>query len=776
MFRKIMCIVLVVAIVGAAIGFFVYDKVGKTYDYESKNLSKYFTRAITREYVKGLVTEEQFLAALGASEWKQISAADPEFGYRIAEKLYALNTASTATKLEDGSLAIYDVLTFVYYVALVDDEGKEIIVSDPTLMNVTADSKTAIQLGTNPVLDLEYPEEKTEYSDAQKKDLLNAELSGILTEGLLNKEVTPFKVFKEGNVFTSDVLWVEYTVEKRTDATATFNDKHTYKYQKIEGMAGLNALLESLGATEDVLTNEVIAVDENGAETGRTPDATGKVYTVALTGEKADAKQTEITLGKEFTHVLKTTTDEKKDVLEKVTIKPLFASRALVTEGSMVDGDIIHFNYKAKDSTDDVTQMVITVGSDADKAILTGQFKDTAAEPSFYDQLVALKVNDASKKTITITEENAEGKVVSKTEWEVSIEYVRASATAGEPAEGSDRVVAKADPYIKVSGDNVKYTDDSVAIRYDAEGNVMKNSESVPEKLAGKKIAVYVYPVHYTHTEFKTFDTIYKDLKFTNTGDETTNALLSAYSAKKAEEDKGANANTDTLNTLKQSFDNAVTAYNAAHPAASGETPIDVATPEGILEVIYKEYEKSIVKTLQTEISNERAYDVAGLVWLKLEEALKVGVKYPSKAVRLAKKGILDGYKATYYSIGEIDGNGKVVTSETLRATYKNFDAYLQAQYVDQDVDDAIRAEAQEVVFQNMLIHSLADAYNITLTEEEQKRIEDMKDADLFIASMNDGGGSAPHGNWDNYEMQYLADRVMRAIAEDYEPQLKLPE
>ena len=40
--KRILCLVLAVVLVGSAIGFFVYDKVGNTFNY-AKNPSKYVT-------------------------------------------------------------------------------------------------------------------------------------------------------------------------------------------------------------------------------------------------------------------------------------------------------------------------------------------------------------------------------------------------------------------------------------------------------------------------------------------------------------------------------------------------------------------------------------------------------------------------------------------------------------------------------------------------------------------------------------------------------------
>ncbi len=700
MLKKILCIVLVLVIVGSAVGFIVYDNVGKVYDYEGKDMSKYIGMTLTPDQIKNMDLTAK-LAELEAV-WREVKADDKEIGYKIAAAIAGVKSTEKDT-LEGGTLANYDELTILYYVTLEDGT----IVSNPTLMNMDATTKPTIQIGEDPV-----DESTPQYP----------ELSGMISSALIGKEYQIFNVIRSGKVEETDTIWVEYTVTLNDETSSA----KTYKYQ-MTTLAGLDTLkagdktLAGLTAAFTAKQNEQIN---------------------ALEGNKSKVPEV---IGKKFEGL--TVTEEGV----KVDLKVLYASRAIATEGDIMDNDTVYFTYKKKgDSTS--TQLVATKNADGQAAMLEAFKADT-----FYTQLMALKLDDADNKEIKVTitkDDNTTEEIT----YVVSIDY----AIPADPTAEREGVI-KANPVVGGAGIEATYPETSVEVTYDATGNQVKENEKTVD-LKGKKVLVYVYVVGGTHFNYGTFESIYEDLAFTSTGDEATDAYLKAVSEHKAAEkalaDEQAKESPDQtkVTELTTKRDTAKTALDTATKEYNKAKGVDENTTRNADEDIKAEYEEDQRKAVQVEVNNERAYGVASVVWEALLAQVKSGsVKYPSKAVRLAKKGILDNYKSTYYTNRDKDGYKE----------YKTFNAYLANKvYTGQDKDAAIRAEAEQEVLETMLVHYLADVYGIALGEEDTTGIDSLKS---FYEAY---GIEQPSGYWEAARTALIFDKVMRKIAEDREPHL----
>ncbi len=686
MLKKILCIVLVVAIIGSAVAFIVYDKVGRKFDYEGKDMAKYLGLTLTKDQIDALAKTLDYSKVEG---YEEIKDGDTRIGYKIAAAVAGI-TATDKASLEGGKLSNYDELTFLYYITLKDENGKETVVSNPAHMNYSSTSKPAFQLGEDPV---------------DETSPLYPELSGMLSASLVGKDYDLFNVVTAGRVEEDDVIWVSYKireVEKKEDGTdGTTRKTVEYKFQKTT-LAEMNSLPHG-----DYDFSEVVNKFKAAQAAAEKDLAANKLPSVIGTKQTLD-------LGKNASG---------NNVYVDMTVN--FASRTIVNEGDMKEGDTVYFTYKEKNASA-TNQMKVVIVKDGEESILKDQI---GTGDAFYTEFKKLKL-DADSKEI---------KVGDKT-YVVSVDY---AIPADKTAEREGLI--KADPYVTGSAIEVKFPDDSKAEQYDATGALVKDATDSAKNvsLAGKTAYVYFYVVSGKHVDMTDFATYYTKLKFTGGDDEKLTAYLSAVKALKDY--------TGTDETKKKELNDAI------DKAAKAYSPDKAVVAE---EVIKTEYEKSIKKQVQTEVNNERAYGIAGVVWNNLLTQAKTSLKkYPSSAVRLAKKGILDAHESTYYA-----------KKDTTYKDYKNFNDYLtRSVYKNQDKDDAVEAEAKQIVLETMLCHYLADAYGVSLTEEQQENLKSMESLYKQLGLTYDA---------DNAETAQLFDTTMRKIAEtyDYDERVKLPE
>ncbi len=699
MLKKILCIALVIVIVGAAVGFVVYENVGMTYDYEGKDMSKYLGMTLTPEQIKELAIDLS-----DVEDWRELAVSDDEVGYKIAAAISEIADANKDA-LEGGTLSDYDQLTFVYYIT--DTEGN--VISDPKMMDITAadKNKPAFQIGQNPedATSPKYPE-----------------LSGMLSDALVGKDYSIFNVFTTGKVEANDTIWVEYTVTIGDDA----NTAKTYLFQKTT-IAGL----DSLKAGDMTLAGLTAQFNEKQDSI----IAEGDVSTVPSVIGNAEAFKG-----------LTLTIDEQTITVD---MKVLFASRAIVTKGDIADGDTVYFTYKNKNDSEAEDTQLVTTKDAAGEAEMLRVFESA----DFYTELMKLKIEEASNKEIEVTV--GEDTIT----YVVTIDY----ATPADATVVRDGLI-KADPF--VAGDDgkgipAKYPSATKENKYDATGEVVEDGS-----LADTDVLVYMYVVSGTTVDLTAFETFYEDLEFTSTGDEDADAYFKAYDeymtadeALKKENEK-SEPNEETVADLTTKLEAAKTAFEEAQKKY-GENVDDGVTERDVAADIKAEFEKDKRDAAQIDFNNEIAYGIAYATWEKLLEEVKANdaITYPSKALRLAKEGILDELKQTYYSNRDKEGY----------VEYKNFNSYLtQKVYADQDKDAAIQAEAEQDVLENMLVYYLADIYDANLDTNDIAGVEAWKNV---YAAYN---MEMPAGYWEAMETGILFDKVMRLIAEDRNPDISI--
>lgn len=186
-----------------------------------------------------------------------------------------------------------------------------------------------------------------------------------------------------------------------------------------------------------------------------------------------------------------------------------------------------------------------------------------------------------------------------------------------------------------------------------------------------------------------------------------TNVTKAREDYKKAK-DELTTAESDVTNKIKEIL-----------ACKHGETSLDAD-----LALDYANYQYD---TLETKYKNEINTNIA----TEIAELMTSSITYdklPARAVRQARKAILNTYKYAYYE-------GKTGTSDTAISNYQayaNFDAYLIAaveaetkatagSLTIEDANDYIDQKAEDTVRDIILIYVLADEFDLNLTREEKK-------------------------------------------------------
>ena len=295
---------------------------------------------------------------------------------------------------------------------------------------------------------------------------------------------------------------------------------------------------------------------------------------------------------------------------------------------------------------------------------------------------------------------------------------------------------------------------------YDADSDAKaENDEKL--SLAGKTVTYHVAVVKMKTADYNC-ETIVNSIKYTGDKDSELEAYLKVFGAyfeaKKKYDDAVAEGKTgEDLDKLKESMDTALAATEAPELAyllsleAEDDTPLaslktaakayddakkDSAKTEDEVAALkyafaekkneylaskgtntlladqvavdeYWDYQKEVA---QDEADTKFGYAIAKEVWNALLENAKATVKYPSRAITVAKKGIMNSLKDDYYS-----------NRDSKYSEYSSFKSYLQQSvYKDQDYKQAIQAEAEQIVLEKMVLYRLADLYEITLTASQE--------------------------------------------------------
>ena len=230
--KRILCLVLAVVLVGSAIGFFVYDKVGNTFNY-AKNPSKYVTIS-NADVIKTLYTG-------GKTQPDAVTETDLQAA--VAKALASLQKDGTV-----GIIRLYDTL----YYATVEVDGKVKVITKTETLEPT--KSTSVQLGAD------------------------SDLARLFVEFLLGKDgsTTSYRTYTKDEIMKGDKIVFSYTVDgeggdarenvKRNVIGATFLDD----IEADGAAAGLTAkFLEKL-ANREAKINEAITLELGEGDSKKT--------------------------------------------------------------------------------------------------------------------------------------------------------------------------------------------------------------------------------------------------------------------------------------------------------------------------------------------------------------------------------------------------------------------------------------------------------------------------------------------------------------------------
>lgn len=728
--KRILCLVLALVLVGSAVGFFVYDKVGNTFNYEKKS-GKYLTIG-DREYVKSLYT-----GGKTAPEAVDETALRAAVAKALASLQKAVGTDDNGV-VDYSTIRLYDTLYVKYYATIGEGDDLQVITKPETL---DPSKSTSIQLGAD--------------------DDLARIFLGLIGQ---NAGLTAYRTAKSGSeIYLGDTIVFKYTVggeggDDRENLKATVSSTADFlaAVETKEGVTGLTAKF-------------LDAVKEKNVKVG---DA------VTLTvGEGDDAKTFDITVQ--------------------------YALRDWVIGGDLEDGDYVRLviNEITKDGEDkDV------VGKDTDytgqvvKADLDAEFGE-----GFYDKLMTIKIGEKTEEKFSAVKHmtDSEGNASDETK-EYMVKVVRVEGGRENVADLPANERSLGESYLNVTKE---YAEDSDA-KADNDESLSLAGKTVTYHIAitDVKTVAYNYATVTDGTDglkytaetdsdieklFKAYDALtdaqkkYDDAKdsdlteqlkalneakaalldaeiaYIDTLKPEDDSKLKAYydavkaviDAKKALSDaeglEGENAKSEEeMNALREAVETAEAAATAALNAYAEEKEVSLKDL-GYVDIVARDaYEKQETETIEDENKDKLAYEIAKEVWNKILEDAAKDVKYPGRAVRIAYRGLVDGYKTNYY-----ENRDKEPYSN-----YKSFKDYLKnSAYAGKDYKAELTKEAQEIVLEQLALYRLVDLYEVKLTDNQEAilRIYQQIGATSYIDSMRTG---------------YLFDNLMQKVAEDICP------
>ena len=159
-------------------------------------------------------------------------------------------------------------------------------------------------------------------------------------------------------------------------------------------------------------------------------------------------------------------------------------------------------------------------------------------------------------------------------------------------------------------------------------------------------------------------------------------------------------------------------------------------------------YREQIKEEVKEDKEDKFSYAVAKEVWNALLEQVKDSAKYPSRAVKVAYRGLIDEHKSNYY-----ENRDKKPYSE-----YSTFKSYLkQSAYAGKDYKAELTSEAEQIVLEKMVLYRLVELYDVTLTQSQEMMMN------FYTMYMDEN-------YCDEVRAAYLFDNVMQKIAEQVCP------
>lgn len=670
--KRILCLVLAVVLIGSAVFFFTYGKLTASYPYAEKDMSKYVNIA-SKEFVEALYT--------GAREPEAVS--DDTVRYAIAAAI-----AKVAKETDLGVIEAYDTL-YVKYYATIEQDGKTVVVTKDDALDPT--KNTTVQLGTD------------------------SDLARLFEEFLLGKNAadTAYTVIKKGDnsqilVRKGDKLHFSYKLE---DGTVTKNQTAVVKGSDF---------LDFIAQGSDITAKFLAAMSDPGVLVGEDITITVNVPEEGSTVEK------------------------------QYTFNVDYVFRDKVIGGNVQEGDVVDIEY-----------CEITTGEEGEDVagerlpyygIATQERIDSDYGVGFFEIL----------KTLTI---GVESDVISVTK-NVSVTNPDTGETTVTPVPMKYKLTVKSvvgrEDVDTLPEDQVERAEKYITFdkTYDADSDAKaENDENL--SLAGKTVTYHVAVVKMKTADYNC-ETIVNSIKYTGDTDSELKAYLEAYGAyfeaKTKYDDAVAEGKTgEDLDELQTKLNDAIAATEAPELAyllsleAEDDTPLaslktaakayddakkDEAKTEDEVAALkyayaetkneylaskgtntlladqvavdeYWDYQKEVA---QDEADTKFSYAIAKEIWNALLENVKTTVKYPSRAVAVAKKGLMNSLKDDYYS-----------NRDSKYSEYSSFKSYLQQSvYKDQDYKQAIQAEAEQIVLEKMVLYRLADLYEVTLTASQE--------------------------------------------------------
>jgi hypothetical protein len=485
-----------------------------------------------------------------------------------------------------------------------------------------------------------------------------------------------------------------------------------------------------------VLANDILYIDYT-VKDGESTEGTGTYHRVVVSGdayledvltgltakfEEQLNSESGITIGTAVDLTVPDATDATKNLSVTVTVK--YAARTIVESGAVKEGDTVYFTY-SDDGGKNKTEYYGTIGD--------GMI-DTAITTGFTEGLLTLEIGVEGTIEIPAASSEEEGKT-----YTVTIDYAvpaDANDTSREGYRAAEKFFEFTYTYPETSEAKAE-TDETVT-------------------LAGKTVSVRVavasfYDMSYDYTGV--IDILGYEPGDTSNVDKYLTAYAAFVEAKEAYDAGAAKTGDDALTEeeleeLLTAMTDAETAMNEAKDAYAAELEDGAEVTADSAAVAA--YDQSAKDTAQDAYNEEYSYAVAEIVWDKLLEVAK-DAKLPSKAVRVAYNGIIDGYKTDYYDNQD---------SEPY-SNYKTFKSYLkQYVYSGKDYKAEIKSEAQDIVLANVVLYRLVEIYDVELTAYQE-----------MIANLYEQLGSSSYA--DAVRMAGLFDNAMTAIVESINPAVK---
>ena len=774
--KRILCLVLALVLVGSAVGFFVYDKVGNTFNYAKKS-GKYLTIG-GKDYVNALYTG-------GKTE----PAAVDETALRaaVAKALASLQkTVGTDDNevVNYGTIRLYDTL-YVKYYATIGEGADEIIITKPE----TADpsKSNSVQLGAD--------------------DDLARIFLGLIGK---NASLTSYRTAKsDSKIYLGDTIVFKYTIagaggEDRENLKTVVSSTEDFlkAVETKEGVTGLTAKFLAAVKEQNVKVGDAVTLTVGEGENEKTFDITVQ-YALRdwiIGGALKDGDYVRLVINNI------TKDDEGKDVIGKDTD---YTGRVTKADLDAEFGDgfydklmtvkigekteekfsaVMHMtdsNNNKYDETKEYMVKVVRVEGGRENA------KDLPANERSLGEsyLTVTKTYDADSDAKADNDENLSlaGKTVT---YHIAITDVKTCAydyaNITDDKNGLKYSVKDADSALaKLFKVYDALTDAQKAYDDAKDGDLSEPLKALNEAKAALLDAEIAYIETLDDSKVKDYLNAVKALedakKALEDATDKTDALREAVTkaeealakaladgngqvkyyaavktlidAKKALADaeglEGEDAkNEEEMNALREAVENAETAATATLNAYADEKGIILDNLKYVDIAARDAYEKQETKTLEDENKDKLAYEIAKEVWNKILADAGKDVKYPGKAVRIAYRGLMDGYKTNYYENREKEPY----------SNYKTFKDYLKnGAYAGKDYKAELTKEAEEIVLEQLVLYRLVDLYEIKLTANQESilKIYQQIGATSYIDSMRTA---------------YLFDNLMQRIAEDICP------